>query len=510
MAADLFTQSRSLVSNASTCNTLNFPSIQSSYNLSRDSSVGLPSSSEASSNEHDRWCFICENSTQPFRTADGFKRHLREHFTGYYCILQEPLVDREDGPRCGSCNIPNPDSIHLNTHVTECVGRKFTRKSLLVRHLETKHHVQDGSALAGHSEYSVDLKYFACGFCVFCCGSLIELANHVDAHHYKFSQHIRHWDNEKVIRGLLSQPVVVECWQAILASNPPLQEPWLRRMPALVEQLKGRLELSREPAVTLCNAAMDAGNYRWNWDGNFGTMPANQGTVADQTIKPFESQDTISPLSFDSEQSHIAYPPQRAAAFPQSQSPAMDWNEARRCPQIASKTYELPASASHQHPFHRAQSSYPSNCGESFIQHQSLTSTAPASGVPQSLEARAWAPYTSKLGGHSSGLPSDIATNPGSRYELETYTAPAQTHAGWNYPASTMESVSSPSLRDHRISSQSLFNDIYSPRGHQPPASHSSRREPAQRRVIHVDSDSGDPQRLTQARGRRQRQRHDH
>ena len=521
MAASFLTQSPSLVSNASTCNTLSSPSVQGSYNFSRDNSVGLTNSSTASSNEHDRWCFICENPTHPFKTADGFKRHLREHFTRYYCILQEPLVVKEDGPRCASCNIRNPDPIHLNTHSNECVGRKFTRKCLLIHHLKTKHNVHDGSKLASYSEHSVNLKYFACGFCVFPSDSLITLANHVDAHHYKFSQHIRHWDNDKVVRGLLSQPVVVEYWQAIVASNPPLQEPWLRRLPTLVNQLKHRLEMSRKPAETLRNAAIDASNCRSNSYGYLEPVSADLGMVANQTMEPFERQDAISPPSFNSEQGHGAYPSHTAAASPQLQHPArdhdrpnyMDFDKGRRYPRVTSETYGSPGSPVNRHSPYRAQPFHPSNWSESFMQGQYpaySSSPASASGTSGASEGQARNPYHPRLGGHSSALPPNLIINAQPGHELETYTTPAQAPAGWNYPASMMEAASSALSRDHNISPQSHFNDTHRLRVHPPLAPHASRRESAQRRVIDMDSGSGNQQRLTQARDRSRHQRQNH
>ena len=513
VAANSSTQSPSLVSNASTRDSLDSPPVQGSYNPSRDNSVALSNSSAASSNEHDRWCFICKNPT-PCRTADGLKRHVREHFTRHYCIPQDPLVYKEDEPRCAFCDIPNPDPIHLNTHVTECVGKSYRRKSVLINHLETKHGVHDGSVLAGHFEYSVDLKYFPCGFCVFCCSSLIKLVNHVDAHHYKFSQHIRDWDNEKVIRGLLSQPDVIEYWQAILASNPPLQEPWLRLMPTLVEQLKRRLEMNGEHE-TLCNAAIDAGEYPRNRYGYLEPVSADQGMVSNQMIEPSEREVPISPLSFNSEQSHIAYAPHTTAAFPQLQHPAMgcdrlnhtDWDEGRPYSQIASNTYESPASATYQHPSHRAHIFYPSKC-ENFMQYRYpaySSSTASPSGTSRVFEGQARDLYHPRLGGHSSGLSPNHFINAQSGHEEETYTTPAQAPAGWNYPASTLEAASSALSRDQNVSPQSHFINTYSPIVHPPLASHSSRREPTHRRVIVVDSDSANQQRFTQARGRSRR-----
>ena len=367
----------------------------------------------------------------------------------YSCIPQERLVYKEDGPRCAFCNFPHPDPIHLNTHVTECLGKKFSRKHTFINHLKKEHGVRDGSAIAGQFEYTVDQKYFACGFCVF-CGSLNELANHVDANHYKFSQHIRDWDDDKVIRGLLSQPVV----------------------------------------------------------------------TTNQTIEHLERQDVISPLSFNSVQSHRAYLPHTVAASLQLQHPARDWDrpnymhfdEGRHCPQVTSETYGSPGSPVYRHPSYRAQFSPPLSSGESFMQgHYPAYSSSPtsASGTLRASEGQARNPYHPRLGGHSSDLSRNLAINQQSRHEVETYTSPAPAHAGYNYPASTMESVSSPLSPDHSISPLSYLNHSRNPRAHPPVAAHSSRREPTHRRGTDMDSHSDDRQRFTHARGRSRRQRRD-
>ena len=379
----------------------------------------------------------------------------------YSCVPQAPLVYKEDGPRCAFCNIPNPDPVHLNTHASECDGKRFSRKYLLIDHLKNEHGVPDVSELAGQFEYTVDQKYFACGFCVFCCGSLNGLANHVDDH-YKSSQHIRDWDHDKVIRGLLSQPDVIECWQAFLASILPLQESQLRWMPELVEQLEYRLEMNWEPAETLCNAAMYASNYRWDGYGYPEPVPADQGMIANQTIEPLERQDVISPLPFSSVQSHIDYLPHTVAASPQLQHPTEDWirpnimhfDDGRSYPQVTSMTYGSPGNPVYRHPSPRAQLSHPLSRGESFMQGQYpaySSSPTSASGTLRAPEGQARNPYYPRLGGHSSDLSRNLAINQQSRHEVETYVCPAQAHAGYNYPASTMESVSSPLSPDHSI-----------------------------------------------------------
>ena len=515
MAASFLTQSSSFVNNASIRNTRHSPFDQGSHNLSRDDSVELSSSSAASSNRYDRWCFICDNHNQPPTTLDSFKRHLRKHFTIYFCIPHEDLVYKEDGPRCAFCNFPNPDRIHLDTHSTECVGTKFSRRSTLIKHLKEKHGVHNGLVLADQFEFTIDQKYFACGFCVFCCGSLNELANHVDSHHYKYSQHIYQWDDDKVIRNLLSQPVVFDCWQAVLASNPPLQESWFRWRPTLVKLLKSRLEMSQEPAETLYNAAIDASNYRSNCYGYLEPVPADQGIIANQTIELLERQDAISPLSFNSEQSHRAYLPHTAAASPQLHHPARDWerpndmdfDEGRHYPRVAPETYGSPSSPVYRHPSYRAQPVYPSIWPQSLIYS---SSPASSSGTSRVSEGQARNPYYPRLDGPPPGLSSNPAINPRSRHQIGMYTTPAQALTDWNYPASTIESARSPSSREHNISPLSNFDDTYGPGGNPPVAAHHSRREPRNHRSTDIDSDSDEQQRFTQARGRSRYQRRDH
>ena len=271
--------------------------------------------------------------------------------------------------------------------------------------------------------------------------------------------------------------------------------------------------MSREPAETICNAAIHASNFHRNWYGYPESVPEDQGMVANQMIEPFERQDAISLPSFNSEKSHIAYAPHTAAAFPQSQHPAtgwdrlnhMDWNKGRHYSQIASETYELPPSATYQHPSHRAHVFYPSKC-ESFMQYQYpaySSSTASSSGTSRlASEDQARNLYHLRLGGYSSDLSPNLAINPHSGHEVEeTCTTPGQAHTGWNYPASTMESVSSPLSRDHSISPLSHFNDTCNPKAHPSVAAHSILRKPTNCCGTDINSGSDGQQRFTHARG---------
>ena len=510
VTANSFAQSPSSFSNASIRSTPTNPWDQTSHNPSGNTSTGLQSSPVTTLNDYDRWCFVCENPTRPFKTLDGFKRHVREHDTRYYCVPQDPLVYTPEGPRCASCDLSNPDLVHLNTHnVPRCVGRKFTRKKNLITHLE-KHGVPNASVLAEQSEYTEPKKYFACGFCVFCCESLNEQANHIDTAHYRFSEHIRDWDHNKVIRGLLSQPVVKEYWRGVLAARPHLRESWFRWNHAHVQRLKQRLEMSREPAGFLCNAALDESNYGRGQHGHLESVPVTGLTdlrlETDQLIQTFPNENALSPMSYTSEQS---YTPQPIAPTLQSQYRAWDSDRLnnserggyRPFPQIASQTH----GSTYQHTDQRVQPSYSPYSDEGFMQHQypaDLSSTASVSGISQVFEGQAGNTYNSRLGGHSPGLSPNVAINPRSRQVTETHTHQAHAHASLFPPTLASQSMSSPLLPNREISPLDYVNRAYGP--HYTPL---SREETRDRHGMDTEFNSDNQQTFLQDQNRSRRQR---
>ncbi|KAM0798449.1 hypothetical protein BDR22DRAFT_373614 [Usnea florida] len=216
-------------------------------------------------NDHVHWCVVCEDPGE-IRTCDGFKRHMREHETRFYCMLKGPVVETENGPKCAFCNVLHPDREHLGTHnIHICMNkspadRSYSRKELLTKHL--KHHgIVEASTLADQWRYTANKKYFACGFCGSYHDSLVEQINHIDHMHYRLSEHINNWDSNKAIRGLLSQPGMRNCWQTLLATKPYLQESSLTWTPTLAKTLQSRLERSEETAEILFTAAIDQSNY---------------------------------------------------------------------------------------------------------------------------------------------------------------------------------------------------------------------------------------------------------
>ena len=217
------------------------------------------------SNDHLHWCVVCDKPRE-IKTCDGFKRHMREHETRFYCMLNGPVVDTENGPKCAFCNVLSPDPEHLGTHnIALCMNkspadRSYSRKELLTKHL--KHHgILEASTLADQWRFTINKKYFACGFCGSYYDSLVEQMNHIDAMHYMFSENITSWDSNKAIRGLLSQPGMKDCWQTLLATNPYLQASSLTWKPTLAKALQTRLEQSEETTEILFTAAIDQSNY---------------------------------------------------------------------------------------------------------------------------------------------------------------------------------------------------------------------------------------------------------
>ena len=249
-------------------------------------SVNVQGPVVTASNDHLHWCVVCDDPGE-IKTCDGFKRHMREHETRFYCMLQGPVVELENGPKCAFCNVLHPDSEHLGTHnIQLCKNkslsdRSYSRKELLTNHV--KHHgILEASTLADQWRYTANKKYFACGFCGSYFDSHGEQTNHIDVIHYRRSEHISNWNYNKVIRGLLSQPGVRDYWRELLATNPYLQESSLTWEPAHAKNLQLRLERSEETGEVLLTAAIAQSNYGRS-DPGFAD-PQMDGSQSMQTL----------------------------------------------------------------------------------------------------------------------------------------------------------------------------------------------------------------------------------
>ncbi len=529
VAAHSFAQSPSPSSHPLTHHTARNPTDpgdQDSYNSPRGTSIGIQSSSAYTSNDHVRWCFI-HKDPRPIKTFDGFKRHMREHYTIYRCRPRDSVVHTEDGPICTFCGLSNPNSRHPNVHSDpKCGGgKKYTRKGDLIKHLGKKHGVRHGSVLADQFKYTVNPRYLACGFCVFCCDSLNELVNHIEASHYRCSKNIRDWDDNKVIRGLLSQPNVNDYWRNVLAANPRLQESWVTWKPTDVKQLKYRLEMSQEPADILCQAAkasIDAGSYGMSQRGHDESIPfacfRDMGMDTSQSFQMLHHEDELSPLSHTSEPGSVSYFPQKTAPNLQSQNFAgdtdglngSDWdtdNEDRPSPQIASSMYGSPVSVMYHHADQPAQPWSSPSSSEGFMRRQhptSVTSLTSARDASQIAEGKGCDLNSSNLGGYWTGT---SRTDPQSRQTVATHKYSAQPRTDSYHPTLPTQQAYLPLSSTREPPPFGHLNNGYNPGRHPIPAAQSSRQETRDCHSIDMSLDSDSQQRFMQDQGRIRNQR---
>lgn len=525
VVSDSFTQSPSCFSDPPINVRPRSPSDQDSYNPSRKASVGSQSSSVATSDNYKRWCFVCENPGAII-TPDGFKRHMREHHTAYYCIPHESVRNTESGPMCAVCGSLNPDPSHLNQHnLPNCVGKAYTRKKNLTNHLAKKHGIRHGSALADQSKHTVNQKYFACGFCVFCCDSLNGLVNHVDDRHYRFLEDIRDWDDVKAIRGILSQPAVNGYWRDVLAATPHLREWCLTWKPTDAKELRQRLELGQEPAAALVQAVMDKSNYCTSQHDSIGLAPVTGSADTDMdtshSIQTSRREDGLSAMASTPEQGFISHAPPITALTLQPQHLVRDsaeFNdlgcrtkyEDRPSALIAAETYVSPANTFCSLADHPAVPYTSQNGDESYLQRQRpayVPSNASVGSYSQAMESQTRTSHYPRLGGYSPGVSRNSAAHPGSRQVIETHPYPAQAYVDLYRPTWTNQPASSSLSPNHEISPLIHLNRAYSPHYPTVAAHDISRQETGDRPDMDTALKSDNQQRFMQDPTRSQRQR---
>lgn len=524
VVTDSFTQSPSCFSDRPVNVRPRSPSEQDSYNSSRKASIGSQSSSAATSNNYKRWCFVCENPGAII-TPDGFKRHMREHHTAFYCIPQNSTRNTESGPICAFCGFSNPDPSHLNKHnVPKCVGKTYTRKENLTDHLAKKHGICHGSALADQSRHTVNQKYFACGFCVFCCDSLNGLVKHVDGRHYRFLEDIRDWDDANAIRGILSQPAVNGYWRGVLAAIPHLREWCLTWKPTDAKELRHRLEMGQEPTAALVQAVMEKSNYCTSQLDHIRlarvTGSADKDMDTSHSTQTSQREDRLSALASTPEQGFVSHASPMTALTLQSQrlvrDPAgfndsgCDTNyEGRPSTQIASETNGSPANKFYSLANHRAVPYSSQKGDEGYLQRQRpayVPWNASASSYSQAMESQARTSHYPMLGGYSPGVSRDFAPHPGSRQVIETHPCPAQAYVDSYPPTWTNQPASSSLSPNHETSPLSHLNRAYSPHYPTVPA-HCSRQATGDRPGMDIDLEPDYQQRFIQDQNGSQRQR---
>lgn len=215
----------------------------------------------SSSDRHQHWCFICENP-RPILTCDGWKRHMREHETKYPCLA------------CKSQKDPSHADVPM-----------FTRKVNLVDHLERHINL--------HETVDVDcwrqtqkIKFYSCGFCTCLFERLIEYLNHIDGQHFKHHETIQQWDTDKVILGLLRQPLVEDAWRRTLVSYSISERQSFTWDLDATRDLQHRLEISEESPEVLATSALMASTYGSRQNVLRPPKPSNYSTVQDKGLEP--------------------------------------------------------------------------------------------------------------------------------------------------------------------------------------------------------------------------------
>ena len=216
---------------------------------------------------HAHWCTYGEH-TKPITTCEGWKRHEKEHESGYLCMPHGPVEPTQHGPKCALCSEPDPDADHLARHnISICVGKvsvslRKSRRTDMIKHL-LLHGVNRkvGAALTDQWRYSFKKKCFSCGFCVMIFFSITERSNHIDNEHWRHGQNMGAWELSKLIRGLLLEPEVQAAWRVVVGSCPDLVESNLRWEMPLADGLQLRLEMGEETGLVLAKAALELSNY---------------------------------------------------------------------------------------------------------------------------------------------------------------------------------------------------------------------------------------------------------
>ena len=197
---------------------------------SRDSgyfSVNSASSISSLKSGHAHWCFICM-MPRAMITCEGWKRHMRQHETTYPCLACNSQEGTDRAP-------------------------VFSRKSDFLQHLKKQHGIINGFEQADSWGQTRKMKYYSCGFCICLFRDLPEYLNHIDCAHFQYHQTLEHWDQNKVILGLLQQPGVAEAWQRMLPLN--LDQDAFAWDFSAVSELERRLELSDDEPEALAKLA---------------------------------------------------------------------------------------------------------------------------------------------------------------------------------------------------------------------------------------------------------------
>ena len=126
----------------------------------------------------------------------------------------------------------------------------YSRKSNLVTHLAKVHRLPDPDARADKVQRAHKKNFFGCGFCIQIFGQINDQLNHIDNEHFKHHRHIRDWDPNNLLRGLLQQRDMGLFLQKSFQLTQP-EFVTLTWDPQVSEILRVELEIGKEPVEYL-------------------------------------------------------------------------------------------------------------------------------------------------------------------------------------------------------------------------------------------------------------------
>ena len=123
---------------------------------------------------------------------------------------------------CNHCGTLNLGEEHLKVHGIEKCNIQNKRREKIVKHLKDCHMVSEkavGESLADDWRRDQGKRFWACGFCVTLFLSFKDRLRHICKEHYDQGQKLDEWDANKLIRGLLLQPMVDGPWKSLVDAH---------------------------------------------------------------------------------------------------------------------------------------------------------------------------------------------------------------------------------------------------------------------------------------------------
>ena len=228
-------------------------------------------------------CTFCRPS-RSYKRREDWVKHEKEHEYKYVCILQESprlLHQSKQGNISGKPALTGYEALKVrgfNCHFN------CKRRVHMVSHLKETHGSTEDShalAIAKDSLRSSGRKFWSCGFCVTLFLSFSDRIKHIAKQHFEVGTTMDDWDVSKVIRGLLSQPLVNEAWNIESGGDTEFSRPEMAWHASNTDRLQSQLEMgasNRHDGYSLAEAAYEA--------SDMGSGSCTQSDL----MTPFQSQ----------------------------------------------------------------------------------------------------------------------------------------------------------------------------------------------------------------------------